>query len=555
MFDVIKFSGYKSFPIENTCEITDIKYLNLFIGKNNCGKSSVLDVIGAACSANKYHEMKKYINSLIIGYDINDDALKNSFLNPNPYYQSEYNSATQYIGKKYWVSAALNSMRISNTWSFKYAYDKSLNNDIENKNVSWSKYIDHLPKNNFSFKTISAERNIVPENHSVPAGLKADGTGATNFIRKIIYEESYDESLIENKLLTALNTIMGSDAQFESIRVQERPMDEDNEQIKCEVYLQEKNNNRFPLSKTGSGLKTIILVLLNLLILPEINKNTAYVFGFEELENNLHPALQRRLFDYIYNYAVENKRYIFITTHSHVAINMFFDKEEVSIYHVVKENQISSVKKIDNYMDKVEILDDLDIKASDLLQSNGVIWVEGPSDRIYIKKWLELFGGTEVEEGKDFQFAYYGGRVLSHYTAELTLAEEKDLLNVLLINRNSAIVMDSDKTSQQKSINDTKKRVLNEFDSKGLFSWITKGKEIENYLSLSSIKAAFENAPIVQCGKYEQFPDYISHYYKNFSHNKIPFANKVKEYITNENVLDLEEKIKELYDTIKSWNK
>ena len=33
-----------------------------------------------------------------------------------------------------------------------------------------------------------------------------------------------------------------------------------------------------------------------------------------------------------------------------------------------------------------EVLSNLGIRASELLQSNGVIWVEGPSDRVYIKR-------------------------------------------------------------------------------------------------------------------------------------------------------------------------
>lgn len=67
-----------------------------------------------------------------------------------------------------------------------------------------------------------------------------------------------------------------------------------------------------------------------------------------------------------------------------MAINAYFDYEQASIYHVYKENKQSYINKIDNYIDKVEILNDLDVKASDLLQSNGIIWVEGLSDRIYI---------------------------------------------------------------------------------------------------------------------------------------------------------------------------
>lgn len=345
---------------------------------------------------------------------------------------------------------------------------------------------------------------------------------------------------------------MGNDAQFSSIRVQEVHVGKEAGDTVWEVFLQEKGNTRFPLSQSGSGLKTIILVLLNLLVLPKIDDEKDYFFAFEELENNLHPALQRRLFDFIYDYAVTNKAYIFLTTHSHVAINMFFGKEHTALYHVIKEGHASEIKPIENYLDKVEILDDLDVKASDLLQANGIIWVEGPSDRVYIKRWLEVFGEDDIQEGRDYQFAYYGGRLLSHYSAE---EDAKDLINILLINRNSAIVMDSDKRSQSASINETKKRVAKEFADKHLFSWVTKGKEIENYLSFEAINAALSCDLQAQCPKYGLFPDYIQKVFKNFTSKKVEFANQVKAFVNATPVLDLDIQIQKLYQAIKSWNK
>ena len=398
---------------------------------------------------------------------------------------------------------------------------------------------------------ISAERNIAPELSSADK-LQPDGVGATNLIRRIVNHKQYDEGLIEDKLLSALNQIMGSDAHFDSIRVQEIGNIQNESESKWEVFLQETGNHRFPLSQSGSGLKTIILVLLNLLVIPEIEADREYAFGFEELENNLHPALQRRLYEFIYKYAMDRQTPVFITTHSHVAINMFFDRAGASLYHVIREGQVSSIKRIENYVDKAEILDDLDIKASDLLQANGIIWVEGPSDRVYVKKWLEVFGGEDVCEGIDYQFAYYGGRLLSHYSAE---EERNGLINVLLINRNSAIVIDSDKRARNSRINDTKKRIQNEFNAKGLFSWITKGKEIENYLAVNAINRALAIQIPKQCKQYELFPDYILKEYAGFNGRKVAFANKVKDYIDNENVLDLEQRVKQLYRTIRLWNK
>ena len=158
----------------------------------------------------------------------------------------------------------------------------------------------------------------------------------------------------------------------------------------------------------------------------------------------------------MYKYGLEKDVIMFITTHSHVAINTFCDKEYVKVFHVEKNEGISKLHKIDNYISKNELLNDLDVRASDLLQSNGIIWVEGPSDRIYIKKWLEIFGNNKLEEGRDYQFLYYGGKLLSHYTVE---KDYTDLINVLLTNRNAAIVIDSDRRNQTARINETKKEL------------------------------------------------------------------------------------------------
>jgi len=309
---------------------------------------------------------------------------------------------------------------------------------------------------------------------------------------------------------------MYPDATFTGITVQR--VDEE----RWEVFLYE-DGERYPLSKTGSGLKTIILVLLNILVVPEmlkkqkptIKKDITF-FAFEELENNLHPALQRRLFDYIDRFSKAHPNtYVFLTTHSHVPINMFAGQEDAQILHVIKENGVSSLHVIDDFISKSEVLSDLDVRASDLLQSNGIIWVEGPSDRVYIKHWIEIWGGGDLCEGIDYQFLYYGGRLLSHYTADES-HEENELISILTTNRNSAIVIDSDKTSRSKPINDTKKRIQAEFDKLNLFCWITKGKEIENYVPCYAINDKF-GCELGQCGRYEKFPEYIKKIRPNFS--------------------------------------
>ena len=205
-----------------------------------------------------------------------------------------------------------------------------------------------------------------------------------------------------------------------------------------------------------------------------------FVFAFEELENNLHPAMQRKLMLFIRAFVIKNKCTVFITTHSNVVIDLFSKDEEAQIIHVYQKEGISYTKTAIDYHAQKEILDDLDFRASDLLQSNCVIWVEGPSDKIYIDKWIEIVSMGDIEEGIHYQCVFYGGRLLSHLTTE----DENQLIKILMVNKNSIIVIDSDiKKLGSDYLNSTKERIIEEFEEANLIAWVTKGREIENYLS------------------------------------------------------------------------
>lgn len=550
MISGLRFTGYKSFIGEyaDIDEFSNIK-ITVFIGRNNSGKSSCIDVIENLISPNKLEkfiqeqkDMKIEIGHIFDKGDIEIlGTLYTEFLYEN-------------IGKKIYLQIdAIFDPLSEQCFSYKLIpIDKEfyITNEYD-LDIYIQKYTNEFFQ--FKFRRLNAERNIVAEVESDEENVDANGSGVTNLVRKFLSYSELDESLIENDLLAALNKIVSPDSEFSNIKIQ-RIKNEG--RILWEIFLQE-GKNRYALSKMGSGLKTIILVLINLLVIPHTKdyKDQKIIYAFEELENNLHPALQRRLFDYLYDYSIQKDVMIFLTTHSHVAINGYCDKDHAQIYHVIKKNGISSLHKIDDYIAKSSLLNDLDVKASDLLQSNGIIWVEGPSDRVYIKKWLEIFSDDSLQEGRDYQILYYGGRLLAHYSADDNQKEE--LLNVLITNRNAAIVIDSDKRSAHEQINDTKKRVSEEFEKYQAFCWITLGKEIENYIPYASIERAFGKKLDNQCGQYELFPDYIKSVRPNFSNEKVIFAQKVCQYISAENsseILDLKEQMKKLIKTIKKWN-
>jgi len=558
--NAVRFDGYKSFPIDVSNEISINPYISVFIGKNNCGKSSCIDVLETAFGGQEEKILHKEFHHLSISTPIKEEFIGRCFSGGSwggHGISGEHNEyGRKFIGKDIYleltygmVRDGVREMKISeNQPSLELPIGRQLW-----ENMAF--YYRNVLKT-YRFRRINADRDIIPEKETNEELLDSSGNGVTNLLRKFVNFSGYDEKLVEELLLKELNKIMMPDSCFKNIRVQEI---ESNGEILWEIFLEETNGKRFALSKSGSGLKTIILMLVNLYLMPHIKdyKEKKIIYAFEELENNLHPALQRRVFEYLYNFAKKNDIQIFITTHSHIAINTFFDKENTVIYHVEKEEDFSKIEIVENHTDKVNVLNDLEVKASDLFQSNGIIWVEGPSDRIYINKWLKEFCGSEFVEGSDYQFLYYGGRLISHYTAS-NPEVEKDLISILTTNRNSAIIIDSDRGSKNAKINSTKVRIKKEFEEINGFCWITQGKEIENYIPTECLERKFGVSFRKKLGQYDLFPKYIEKQDKNFSNHKVAFAKSISEYITAENsktVLDLEKQIKKLYETIEQWNK
>jgi hypothetical protein len=83
---------------------------------------------------------------------------------------------------------------------------------------------------------------------------------------------------------------------------------------------------------------------------------------------------------------------------------------------------------------------------------------------------------------------FYGGRLLSHLTA--LDPEVDEFISLKRLNRFISIVIDSDKSSSQARINDTKTRIKKEFNDGSGSAWITKGREIENYIDITVLQNA-----------------------------------------------------------------
>lgn len=140
--------------------------------------------------------------------------------------------------------------------------------------------------------------------------------------------------------------------------------------------------------------------------------------------------------------------------------------------------------------DRFALCADLGYRASDLLQSNVVVWVEGPSDRLYFLWWLKALA-PDLIEGLHFSVMHYGGRLLSHLSVEDSRV--KEFVSLRRLNRNIVILIDSDRAKPTSTLNGTKQRVISEMSASGGVVWVTEGREIENYVAADVLEAAIRS--------------------------------------------------------------
>lgn len=245
-----------------------------------------------------------------------------------------------------------------------------------------------------------------------------------------------------------------------------------------------------PLHDLGDGVKQLVTILYKIYE----NKNIEKIFFIEEPELNLHPGFQRRLME-ILQLDIFNKHQYFITTHSNHFIDSCFDYDNISIYKFTNINNSNKKFRITYTLpNDVSLLQSLGVNNSSVFMANCTIWVEGISDKILIKKYLEKYFEkkciTKYKEDINYAFVEYGGNNIIHWDFEPT--DAIDTINASGITNRSFLICDNDNDSDAKK---KRKQELKKVFKNNYFELTVR--EIENTISKNVLeKTLFGNTEI-----------------------------------------------------------
>lgn len=327
MIESLEIKNFKNLDGVN---IPKLSQINLISGKNNVGKSTLLEAIAIYFDNSKVFEILQERGeiSLIAGYENELELIEQNI-----------DSFSSLFTNRVYEDNAIEIKDKDNILSIKFAryYEtriKDNGGDTIFKREFLNSNTDIIPDNEIETAIIFSRQGenelIFPLNREVRRFLLRPNLSKNSYRVIKINTNSIEEELIaklydkiafsekENYLIEALKII---ESKIERLAfVEQRRFRE----MRRPIVKLEGSNKRFPLKSMGDGVNHILSIILNL-----VNCENGCLL-IDEIDNGLHYSVQEDLWRVVFDLAKKLNIQVFATTHSNDCINSFTEvlKEE-----------------------------------------------------------------------------------------------------------------------------------------------------------------------------------------------------------------------------------
>lgn len=331
-------------------------------------------------------------------------------------------------------------------------------------------------------------------NYNLSQNIHLDVFTGINLYREILNVRNSEKSIREEfenfEEFLKINFFDNKQIDIVAKYVDKNDTKNENELILIHIAGEKETRKLYQL---GDGIQAIIILMYKIFMA----KPNSFIY-IDEPELNLHPGMQRLFLQQICDnddLKKKNLTYI-ISTHSNHLLDLTIEKEDVSIYSFSPKNNengekqftIKNVNAGDN-----QILKNLGVNNSSVFMANCSIWVEGISDRNYIKAFLKSYCDfikkPFPKEDIDFAFFEYAGSNIDHYIFENKIEKEDEeiVLNdirALSISNRIFLLADSDATTKTNKSKYERLKTLEKNKTKNFIPKIIWNlREIENLLT------------------------------------------------------------------------
>lgn len=527
-FDIIIENNdtFSSYYDENNEQITRLKNasnINIFVGANNSGKSRFIrnllnyktfKILNQNLLKKELKSFNEYIESL--NFKLRNHSGHVDFINLNSKFiefqklDITYDLFNEFENLKIIIS---HNFRILNLFeketTKRYLPPNILSN--ENKNIIKDKIvkiesmlISSIGKEKTIFiPTLRTAHSIFYKKQNSETYTKiADDIFKETIIKNYKIDEEKTEIFtgltLYNEIVNARNNTKEVRSRFENFEefISDHFFQGKKIDIVAKLDIYKKNNQNDEteliniyidgeskdLYELGDGIQALIILMYKIFMCED----NSLIF-IDEPEINLHPGMQRLFLEQITNNEVLKKKNItyFISTHSNHFLDLTIEKDNISVFlfnKVLDDDKPKFIVKNVNDGDNSP-LQYLGVSNSSVFLANCSIWVEGISDRNYLKAFLKAYcrdnkGKIYPKEDIDFTFIEYAGSNIDHYN--FSKDELKEKINAFSLNNKIFLVSDYDGEYRNE-----KHRFYYSYKHENFTYKTTKPyKEVENLLSL-----------------------------------------------------------------------